>query len=132
MDDAILAFALEIDRKANKAKELGRDCECWRLRGLADGLQGAWDPPSKKLPVGTRLKATRSLLGPVPEDKQGRTIAKVQSNAFAMSLDHKDDLSWLYFPKAADFKATPTDTGYCIQIYEDGEIAVEYQLECVK
>lgn len=71
----------------------------------------------KRLPVGTRLRNVESLLGPTPEDKQLRIVAKVQSNAIAFSRPGETRLSWLHFPKASLFESEPN--GFVIYELDD-------------
>lgn len=80
----------------------------------------------RKLTVGTRLRVTHSLLGPVnPPRGAGRTVVKVQSNAVVFECDERSDdrQSWLYWPKAKDLHAT--SDGF--EIIENGEVAVRYR-----
>lgn len=58
----------------------------------------------KRIAIGTKLRNVHSLMGPTPEDKQLREVAKVQSNGIGFKRPDKDELSWLYFPKAAHFR----------------------------
>ena len=77
----------------------------------------------KRIKPGTRLLLVESLMGPQPTEKQARTVRQVQSNAIASEPDWKPgSLSWLYFPKAADFRAEADG----FTILEDGEVAARY------
>lgn len=64
----------------------------------------------KRIPIGTKLRIVRCLIGPVAPEKQARTVAKVQSNAIAFQRPDKAELSWLTFPKASEFE--PTENGF--------------------
>ena len=77
----------------------------------------------KRLPLGTKLRLTRSLLGPC---NKLREVAKLQTNGmWFKQLDKPGDerLSWLDFPKAKDFQVT--DKGFDILI--DGRVEVTYE-----
>jgi len=80
----------------------------------------------KRLPIGTKLRLVECLMGPVPEEKQGRILAKVQSNAVAF-LTPKDNyqghLSWLHLPPAKQFVAT--SDGFTV-LEDTGEVAARY------
>ena len=75
----------------------------------------------KRLPVGTEMRLTFSLMGPC--DK-ARKIAKVSTTAIQFTGDGIPDgrTSYLSFPKAADFK--PTETGF--EIYEGATLCARY------
>jgi hypothetical protein len=84
----------------------------------------------KRIPVGTRLRLVRSLMGPT--DKP-RVVAKVQTNAIAFRTE-KDSLSWLTIPKAKDFELTENgfrvwDTWDPGGPQEKREIGAEYVFE---
>ena len=80
----------------------------------------------KRLPIGTKLRLVNCLMGPVPDGKQSRIVAIVQSNAIALNRpDAPDRLSWLWFPKAKDFR-DDGDGGF--SILEEGEIAAQYKM----
>jgi len=71
----------------------------------------------KRLPIGTRLYLLECLTGPVPKDKQGRTIVKVRSADLIVEADHKHgSRSHLAFPPAKEFEAT--ENGFII--YDPG------------
>jgi len=76
----------------------------------------------KRIPVGTQLRLVECLTGAVPEEKQLRTIEKVQSNAWASRVAHSGKLSWLTFPRAANFRETPD--GFAV--YEGSTVAARY------
>lgn len=93
----------------------------------------------KRIPVGTKLRLVHCLLGPC--DKQ-RTVSAVHSNAIEFHgpdvkprADGQPGTSWLYFPKARDFKPVGDGTRPGFTIYEsvnrDGtpEIAARYIFE---
>jgi hypothetical protein len=84
----------------------------------------------KRIPVGTRLRLVRTLMGPT--DKP-RVVAKVQANAIAFRTED-DRLSWLNLPKAKDFE--PTEHGFRVwDTWDPGgpqerrEIGAEYVFE---
>ena len=80
----------------------------------------------KRLPAGTKLWLVHCLLGPVPAEKQARTIERSQSNAHVMhTADGKT--SWCYFPAARNFSSDPA--GF-ITITEDGEDGSPPTLAC--
>lgn len=69
----------------------------------------------KRLPIGTKLKVIRNLLGEVPEQKQAvRVITAQRSNHFVCSLSLGGDAppvnSYSDFPKASEFE--PTENGF--------------------
>lgn len=78
----------------------------------------------KRIPVGTKLRLVECLTGPVAEGKQGRVVRKVQSNAMACEVEHRPGggLSWLYWPKASEFRETAD--GFAIM--EGDEVAARY------
>lgn len=78
----------------------------------------------RRLPVGTRLRLVRSLLGPC---RKLRTIVEVRSRDVVMRVDDPADRnygghSYLTFPKGT--RVEPRIGGFAIII--DGEIANEY------
>lgn len=90
----------------------------------------------KRLPVGTRVRLVRSLLGPQPEGKQLREVVEVKPTKIAFKrIDTMDDnptWSWLEFPTAENFRAD--DNGF--SILEDDhkrpgrkEVACQYVFE---
>lgn len=78
----------------------------------------------KKLAVGTKLRVVHNLLGPC--DK-ARVVARVQSNAVTFTGDgiKVGEVSWLYFPKARDFR----DDGDGFTVLADGVPAASYKFE---
>jgi hypothetical protein len=82
----------------------------------------------KRLPIGTKLRLVHSLLGPVPEEWQGRRVSRIQSNALVVEITSGPKagvLSWLYFPKAKDLHETPNG----FEVNEEGEVAARYEFE---
>lgn len=79
----------------------------------------------KRLPVGTKLKLVRSLMGAVPPEKQDRIVDEHQSNGMWFKVPWKDEhaRSWLPYPKAPQL--VTNDDGFSIM--EGDEIAAQYQ-----
>jgi hypothetical protein len=79
----------------------------------------------KRIAIGTQLRLVHCLMGPIEADKQLRIVAKVQGNAIAFSVPHRNDrsMSWLYFPKASEFR----DDTDGFSILKDTEIAAQYK-----
>lgn len=77
----------------------------------------------KRLPIGTNLRLTHCLLGPVAPEKQLRTVARVQSNALVVHVEHTGRESWLHFPKASEFRETPSG----FEVLEGTEVAARYE-----
>lgn len=79
----------------------------------------------KRLPVGTKLKLVRSLMGPTPPEKQDRTVLRHQSNAVVMAVAHKGGAeSFLYHPKASELRTEPN--GFSI-VEPNGEVSAQYE-----
>jgi len=84
----------------------------------------------KRLPVGTLLRLVHCLMGPVPEGRQGRRVARVKSNALVLEImdgPKAGTESWLALPKAADLRETATG----FEVLEDGEVAASYEFVVV-
>jgi len=77
----------------------------------------------KRIKVGTRVNLIASLLGP-SDIPRWRTVKKVHSNSIEFSPDGSmtSRSSWLYFPKAKNFR----DDGDGFTILEEGEVAAQY------
>jgi len=79
----------------------------------------------KRLPKGTELRLVHCLMGPVAEERQGRRVSHVQSNALVLDITTGPKAgvaSWLYFPKAKDVHETADG----FEVREDGEVAARY------
>lgn len=77
----------------------------------------------KRLPIGTKLRLIRHLLGTA---NASRTLARVNSVYLMFKVDGKNELSHLPIPRASHF--FPTENGFCIT-EENGEVGVEYVFE---
>lgn len=79
----------------------------------------------KRIKPGTTLRMTYHLHG-VPEFMKERKVHRVQSNALTLwtKKEDKECESWLYFPKAKDFKGT--DKGFIILL--EGKRFMEYEV----
>jgi hypothetical protein len=78
----------------------------------------------KRIPVGTRLRVVRSLMGPC--DKL-RVVHAVKSNAIQFTGDgiKPGEVSWLYFPKASEFR----DDGDGFTVLEGETVCAQYKFE---
>ena len=81
----------------------------------------------KRLPIGTKLKIIRSLMGPNPPS--GRIVSRVQSNALVLKVDdpaskNNGNESYLWLPSGT--KVRPTEGGFQVLEPEKGEVGAEY------
>lgn len=79
----------------------------------------------KRLPVGTKLLLVECLLGPVPPEKQPRTVAAHGSTEMRLTKSDGQS-SYLRYPKAADLH--DNDSGFWVT--EDGDFAARYLYAC--
>jgi hypothetical protein len=90
----------------------------------------------KRLPPGARVRLVNTLMGPVPADRQLRTVHKITSVDMILIPDYDTTIkSHCQLPKASNFEAT--NTGFKIyvsggwnsdNIYDDNirRLAAEY------
>lgn len=77
----------------------------------------------KRIPVGTRMRLTHSLMGPTPPEKQWRTVREVRSKDLIVEPDCKPGvLSYMSFPKASELRSTPVG----FDVYEDTTLCASY------
>lgn len=77
----------------------------------------------KRIPIGTRLRLTHSLMGPTPPEKQWRTVREVRSKDMIVEPDCKPgSRSYMGFPKASDLRVTAVG----FDVYEDTTLCASY------